>query len=779
MPISAANTVIILILPFILALLAPFLFRWIGRAGGYLLLLAPIASFAWLLASVEMIAQGEVLTGAVQWIPSLNVALSWRLDGLSLVFGLLVSGIGAFIILYASAYLAGHKHLGRFMAYLMLFMGAMQGLVLADGFLTLFFVWELTSIASFLLIGFDHERSAARRAALQALIVTALGGLALLAGLLLIAQQTGAASMSELLAMGETLRNAPLYSAILVLILLAAFTKSAQFPFHFWLPNAMEAPTPVSAYLHSATMVKAGVYLLMRLNPVMGDTVLWELALPLFGTVTLIVAAVLALRQSDLKLMLAYTTLGSLGLLVLLVGVGTEAAILAACAYLVAHALFKGALFMVVGAIDVQAGTRDVRRLSGLGRDMRLTFLAALLAGLSMAGIPLLIGFAAKELIYEALIGDRFAPLIRLLLVICGNAAMVVVAVAVGLKPFIGARAESLKAKGKLTPGLILGPLVLGLAGLAAGLMTGVTASNFISPMAGAISGTQTAHDFSSLPHLNLAFALSLLTLALGAGLFWKMAFVRERIDAARHALGWGPDKGFDQLLRGTVRFATKLTRVTQNGQLDTYLMIAFGAVAIALLVPMFIFGELPAMPSKPDLQLHEIAFALILLAGLIGVLRSHNRLTGIVLLGVQGFAIAALFLMMGAPDLAFTQFMIETLSMVILALVMTRIRLLPDDRRNRFQRLRDGAIAIACGAGFGLLILKVTQGAFNGSLTEFFNAHSKLLAHGANVVNVIIVDFRGFDTLGEIAVVSITGLAIVALLRLRPNRRVKQGDAA
>ncbi len=289
------------------------------------------------------------MAGGLDWIPSLSVRFSWYLDGLSLTFALLISGIGTLIVLYSGGYLKGHDHQGRFFSFILMFMGAMQGLVVSDSFLMLFVFWELTSITSFLLIGFDHGREAARRAALQALIVTGLGGLSLLAGLLLIWSVTGVGSLSALLVSGDTMRESPLYLAALMLVLGGAFTKSAQFPFHFWLPNAMEAPTPVSAYLHSATMVKAGVYLVMRLNPVLGGTPEWETILPLFGAATLVVGTVLAIRQTDLKLMLAYTTVGSLGLLVMLTGFGSDKAIEAAVLYLVAHSMFKGALFMVAG----------------------------------------------------------------------------------------------------------------------------------------------------------------------------------------------------------------------------------------------------------------------------------------------------------------------------------------------------------------------------------------------------------------------------------------------
>jgi len=763
-----AALLIALALPFLGAAVAPFLLRKMGSQAAWLLALIPAFAFATFASHVGVVSGGTTIVGGIDWIPSLGVRLSWFLDGLSLAFALLISGIGVLIVLYAGGYLAGHSQHGRFMSYLLLFMGAMQGLVVADSFLTLFTFWELTSITSFLLIGFDHHREASRRAALQALLVTGTGGLALLAGLILIGMATTTDALSDLLAGGSGLQTSGLYVPALILILLAAFTKSAQFPFHFWLPNAMEAPTPVSAYLHSATMVKAGVYLLMRLNPVLGETLLWEVILPVFGGATLLVGSVLALRQTDLKLMLAYTTVGSLGLLVMLTGFGNEAAIMGAVLYLIAHALFKGALFMVVGILDHETGTRDARDLGGLRSAMPLTFVAALGAGLSMAGIPLFIGFLAKETIYEALTEGTGAWALAVLVVaILGNAVMVVVALGVGLRPFIGARIETPKPAHEGPALLWLGPIVLALASLTFGLLSGAAYRFLADPMASAVAGVSLENHASPLPHVSLAFGLSLLTLALGALFFFGRSGLYRGIGGALDAFGWGPDRGFDQLIRGLVRLAVRVTGVVQSGRLDIYITVAFVVIAAALFLPMILAGELPDWPAFPSLQLHEWAVLLIAVVGLYAVLRTNNRLTAIVSLGIQGFAVAVLFLLMGAPDLSFTQFMVETLSVVILALVMTRIRLEPTDHRPAVEKLIDGTIAITCGLGFGLLLLKVTQGAFDAALSDFFSANSRVIAHGRNVVNVIIVDFRGFDTLGEIAVVTITGLAILAIIRI------------
>jgi multicomponent Na+:H+ antiporter subunit A len=759
-------------LPFLGALIAPALTRLLGHNAAWPLALIPFAVFLHFLGFNPEVARGEVVTGGYIWVPSYNVSFSWLIDGLSLAFLLLISGIGTLIVLYAGGYLKGHAHQGRFFSFILMFMGSMLGLVASDSFLMLFVFWELTSITSFLLIGFDHAREASRRAALQALIVTGGGGLFLLAGLLLLWNVTDVTQFSLLMSFGAEVRASPFYLSILFLVLGGAFTKSAQFPFHFWLPNAMEAPTPVSAYLHSATMVKAGVYLLMRLNPVMGDTPAWEIILPAFGGLTLLVGAVLAIRQTDLKLMLAYTTVASLGLLVMLTGFGSRHAVAAAALYLVAHSLFKGALFMVAGLIDHETGTRDITKLGGLRRAMPVTFLAALLAALSMAGLPPFLGFLAKEEIYAALAGGNIRAIAFTIAAVIGNGLMFAVAFAVALKPFLGAPAETPKHPHEGPVLLWAGPVLLAVMGIVTGLFSTVTHAMLTAPLASAISGMPETVTISAVPHLGLAFGLSLVTVAFGIVVFLNLARVRTAATALVEDAGWGPDKGFDQAMRGLVRASAAIGRITQPGRMEIYMTATFVVVALALLVPPAVFGEWPRLPVWPaGMPFHELAVMVLAAVGIGAVLRAQNRLTAIVALGIQGFCVALLFLLFGAPDLAFTQFMIETLSVVILALVMTRLRLTPRDHRPLREKIPDAAIAIACGLGFSLYLLKVTQGRFDTALTDFFNLYSKTIAHGANVVNVIIVDFRGTDTLGEIAVVMVTGLAILSLVRIRKGR--------
>lgn len=784
-PDSPAGFYLALAAPFIAAAIAPYAHKVLGHRAAWLLALAPafiVLHFLGYMVPTETVdgvlpsvADGGRYLFTLPWVPSLGIGANFYIDGLAHTFALLISGIGFFIVLYAGGYLKGHEHLGRFFSFILLFMGSMLGVVLADDVIMLFVYWELTSITSFLLIGFNHKAERSRRAAIQALIVTAGGGLALLAGLLLMAAYTGTFSLSEMATMAPLIKGSVLYVPILLLVLGGAFTKSAQFPFHFWLPNAMEAPTPVSAYLHSATMVKAGVYLLMRLNPTLGDTVLWSTILPIFGCVTLLVGAILALRQTDLKLMLAYTTVASLGLLVALTGTSDEAIIKGAALYLVAHALFKAALFMVAGTIDHEAGTRDLTKLGGLRAAMPITAAAALLAALSMGGLPPFIGFLAKEYMYK---GAAYPDLQSILLttsLVLGNAMMFAAGFAVALRPFHGKKKETPKNAHEGPLMLWAGPVTLASLSLIGGLLAATTGDVVIQPLLSAILGEDVSVSLHLWEGFNIAVALSLLTIAIGTTLYLFLDQVRGAIARVLDFIGWGPDKGFDQALAGLVSICYAITRRIQFGRMEGYMTITFALVAVALIVPLTVYGEWPSITELPDLSdatFYELAVVFIALIGIATVLTASNRLTAIVSLGIQGFAVALIFMLFGAPDLSFTQFMVETLSVVILALVMTRMALFKRDHRSFWQSMLDGAIAIACGVGLTGLLLSVLSHPFDSRLSQFFTEHSYPIAQGRNIVNVIIVDYRGLDTLGEIGVVLIAGLAILALVRLKPKTK-------
>ena len=758
---------LIAIAPFLAAALAPLIQRGAGARSGWILALVPALIFLFLLRFIAPVAAGGTIAASLDWVPDHGLGLNFLIDGLSLTFALTISGIGTFILIYSGAYLKGHPHQGRFFAFMLMFTGAMLGLVLADSMIALYAFWELTTVASFLLIGFDHTRQIARRAAIQALVVTGIGGLALITGAIVLQRLTGSWEVSGLAAAGLDVRSHAAYPVVLGLVLLAAFTKSAQVPFHFWLPNAMEAPTPVSAFLHSATMVQGGVYLLARFNPTLGGTALWSTLLVVFGGTTLIWGGVAALRQTDLKQMLAQTTVASLGLLILLIGIGTEAAIVAAVLYFVAHALYKAALFLVTGIIDHETGTRDITALSGLRGSLALTFIVAALAAISMIGLPALLGYLAKEEMYAALLTNAWQPLLVLAVLVVGNALLAGIAIAVVVKPFMGARVPLPKAPHETPFGMLAGPALFAILGLVAGVTTSWVGGAIVAPAASAIAGIGIAdHLGVALDPLDPLFWLSVLTWLLGGLIYWRLDAIRTVLRRGQAAFGWTFDKGFDTLMFGLIRAAGAVTRSWHHGQLELYLFVIFLMFALAVVVPLWSLGGLPSLPGVPELTFYEWGVVLIAIVGIATVVAARTRLFAILALGIQGIAVALLYLLFGAPDLSFTQFMVEILSVVILALVMTRLRLDRQDLRQFEDLVRDGGLALVCGLGVTALLFAVLQGTFDPRLSDFFNANSAPVAHGRNIVNVILVDFRGLDTLGEISVVMTAGIAILALIR-------------
>jgi multicomponent Na+:H+ antiporter subunit A len=769
----------------IAAALAPWVQRWTRPFAGWVLALVPAAIFLGLLSFVEPVMANGAVPVRFAWVPDHGLDLSFWVDGLSLTFALTISGIGALIVLYAGSYLRGHAHLGRFLAFLLAFMGSMLGLVLADNMVALFVFWELTAVTSFLLIGFDHTRQAARRAAIQALVITNIGGMALLLAVIMLRQLSGTWDLSAVRATGEVVRESGLYGAVLVTVFLAAFTKSAQVPFHFWLPNAMEAPTPVSAFLHSATMVQAGVYLLARMSPMLGGTTVWSVVLVGFGGATLLWGGLAALRQTDLKLMLAQTTIASLGLLVLLIGLGTEAAISGMVIYFVAHALYKAGLFMVVGAIDHETGTRDLTALSGMADRMPVTFIAAVLAGFAMIGLPPTLGFFAKEELLLGAFGGQWLATLALLALILGNALLAVVGAVVAIKPFLGIVGPTPKSAHEAPLAMLVGPLALGGLGVLAALLIEQFSDMILVPAASAALAHEVHGHLSwALDFRSPILWLSALTWGLTALIYWRVDAVRAVLRRMHRALNWTADDGFDAVMFGLIRFAGAVTRLLHHGRLEIYLVIVFAMLALVVLVPVVGMGSLGLIGAQgwSGIAPHEGVVLLIGAAGLLAVLVARSRLVAILALGVQGAAVALVFLLFGAPDLVFTQFMVEILSVIILTLVMTRLRLDERDPRPLEDWARDGLIALVCGAAVSLILLVVVSGTLDTSLSDFFAATSVPIAHGANIVNVILVDYRGLDTLGEIAVVMAAAMAVVALLRTRRQPHLvvqgKEGEA-
>jgi multicomponent Na+:H+ antiporter subunit A len=793
---------LVAVAPLVAAVLAPFIHRFAGALSGWILAIVPASIFVFLLGFAQTVTGGGSVAVSLQWIPAYGIDLAFFIDGLSLIFALTISGIGTLIILYSGAYLRGHPHQGRFLGFMLAFMGAMLGLVLADSLLVLFLFWELTSVTSFLLIGFDHARQAARRGAIQALVITNIGGMFLLAGAILVQQLTGTWEMSAVRGMGEVLRGSGLYLLVLICFLGAAFTKSAQFPLHFWLPNAMEAPTPVSAFLHSATMVQAGVYLLARMTPSLGGTDVWTSTLVAFGGVTLIWGALGALKETDLKQILAQTTIASLGLLVLLIGLGSTYAIAGMVVYFVAHAFYKAGLFMVAGAVDHEAGTREITALKGLADKMPVTFIGAALAALSMVGLPLTVGYFAKEEMYLGLMSGEWTAWLVLAVLVAGNAMLAGVALLVMIRPFLGEAVPTPKTPHEAPIAMLAGPIVLGAAGIVAGILPEWLGHDVLAPGAAAILGREVeSHLTLALDATSPLLWLSALTWLLGVLVYRQADLIRTLLRRFSTGLGWTADTVFDAVMFGLIRFSGAVTRFLHHGQLEFYLVVVFAALAVAIFGPLLAWGgfdwivpeaELGDWSQRlrlPGLTIYEWGILGLAVLGLVAVLVAPSRLVAILSLGVQGTAVALIFLLFGAPDLAFTQLMVEILSVVILTFVMTRLRLDQRDHRRFEDWARDGTLAAICGLGVSLLLMLVLNGTLDTRLSDYFTATSVPIAHGHNIVNVILVDYRGFDTLGEIAVVMGAGMAILALLRrqkkpasvqqsVAPKRARKTGKA-
>jgi multicomponent Na+:H+ antiporter subunit A len=749
------------------ALAAPWLYKLARGLAGWILALLPLSIFLYFVSYASQIGAGRIFRASRTWVPSLGVNLSFTLDGLSLLFALLVSGIGALIMIYGGGYLAGHRQLGRFYAYVLMFMASMLGVVLSNNLFGLFVFWELTSISSYLLIGFDHEQEASRSAALQALLVTGGGGLAMLAGLVMLSLAGGSNDISDLVLRGQQVQSHALYLPILLLVLVGAFTKSAQAPFHFWLPSAMEAPTPVSAYLHSATMVKAGVYLLARMSPVLGGTLPWMTIVTVVGAVTMLVGAYLALSHSNIKRILAYTTISSLGTLVMLLGLGTSVAVKAAMVFLLAHALYKGALFMMAGAVYHESGTQDVDEMGGLRRAMPITALVAGLAAISLAGFGPMLSFIGKELLLEAVLeAPQFWVIFTLVAVLAGvvNIAM---ALAVGYKPFFGPLKATPKHAHEAPVSLWLGPGLLALLGILIGVFPGLVSGSLIAPAVQAIYGEQVPVKLSLWHGLTPAFSLSLVVVFVGVAQFWIWPAWRRAATRLGSVLRWGSTWWYYKSLDGLNATARAVTHLLQSGQLHHYVTIIILTTMVLLGYTTLTNGIVLDLQQVSDLRFYEAGLAGLILLAALAAVRSRSRLASVAALGVVGFGVALTFILYGAPDLAMTQLLIETMTVILLVLVLYH---LPGFARlsSRVQRGVDIIIALSAGAMMTFLVLVATSVEQFSPISTYFAENSYRLGHGRNIVNVILVDFRALDTMGEITVLSLAGVGVYALLKLR-----------
>jgi multicomponent Na+:H+ antiporter subunit A len=771
---------ILLVAHAVAAVCAPALVAHWGRRAFYLLAAAPAAVAVWALAHTGDVRDGGAVTERLAWVPSLHLELTFRIDTLAWLMLLVVGGIGALVLIYCAAYFDDAEvGLGRFAGVLLAFAGAMVGLVACDDMLGLYLFWELTTVFSYLLIGHYTTASASRAAATQALVVTTAGGLAMLAGIVLLGQRSGTYRLSEVVAAAP---RGPGMSVAIALILVGALSKSALVPFQFWLPGAMAAPTPVSAYLHAAAMVKAGVYLVARLAPGFATVPVWRPLVLILGGTTMLLGAYRALRQHDLKLLLAYGTVSQLGFLIVLTGAGTRNAALAGVTMLVAHALYKATLFLVVGIIDHSAGTRDLRALSGLGRTMPAVAVVAALALASMAGLPPLLGFVGKEVAYEAFTGERHVGGLGwstavVVVLVAGSALTVAYSARFAWGAF--AAKSGLAPTGIHRPGaaFVAAPAVLAVLCVVGGVAAG-PAESLLRPYLAAFPAPEHPAHLGLWHGLTLPLALSGLTIALGVA----VAAAPARVERAQGRVPRTVDADhvYRLTMRGIDRASMEITGAVQRGSLSVSLALILvvwvvlpgGAVLLGVPWPRVRLWDTPAQP---------VVAALMIVAAVLAA-RSNGRMRAVFLVGVTGYGTAFLFLLHGAPDLALTQVLVETVSLVVFVLVLRRL----PAKFSLAPLAADRILRMVLGGLVGAMVT-VTAIVAGGARTavpasEGMAAEAVRFGGGRNIVNVILVDIRAWDTMGELSVVLVAATGVASLLFLRRRdgelRRVQEAGA-
>ncbi|MFN3473310.1 MAG: monovalent cation/H+ antiporter subunit A [Blastomonas sp.] len=759
----------LVILPFLAALLIAF-GRGRGRALHSGLAAAGSAlGLAIVLAVAGRVIGGEVLAVSAPWVPAIGLDFSLMVDPLGLMFAGLILGIGLLVVIFGHFYLASGEATGRFFASLMLFQGAMLGIVLSGNVLLLLVFWELTSLSSFLLIGFWRDKAEARQGARMALAVTGGGGLVLIAGMVLLGTIAGSFDLMTILQRGDIVRASPLYPVMLILILIGCFTKSAQFPFHFWLPHAMAAPTPVSAYLHSATMVKAGVFLLARLWPVLAGTDLYTVIVTSVGLITMLLGAWVALFKHDLKGILAYSTISQLGLLVMLLGFSLEMAAVAAVLHILNHAAFKAALFMSAGIVDHETGTRDIRRLGGLAKVMPITAVVATIAAAAMAGLPPLGGFISKEMMLDETLHAGLFGLPWLVPVAATVAATLSVAYSLRLAVhlFFGKARDPVPHAKAHDPGIGMwaSPAFLVVLAVLLGLIPMMLAGPLVSSVAGAVIGDSAPPLGLSLWHgVNLALGMSMAAVAVGALLLWRHAGILRRYEAMRHL---DAKAMFDRGMAFSDRQVRRLIVATHTPSLQMMLFATF-AVLVALIAEGATIGGgsfTGARAGQPASAIAVIAWALLIAATAAVLMAQRQRFMVLIYISVIGLIITLAFVHFSAPDLALTQISVEVVTILLLLLALNLLPKMPPLLSSNPQRIRDGLLAVGGGLGVGGAAWAMLTRNPNDPISSFHLANSYSGGGGTNVVNVTLVDFRAFDTLGEIIVLGIAGLAIYALL--------------
>lgn len=772
----------LVLLPFLMAICLPLLYKIAGKHIGWFALPVPVIIFVGYISNLQTIMSGESVSFVMSWVDSLGIDLAFRLDGLSLIFALLISGIGAFVIFYSIFYLSSKERLGHFYTFLMIFLGAMLGVVTCDNLILLYLFWEITSVSSFLLIGFWWEKKKSRDGALKAFLLTVTGGFALLAAFILVGNIAGTFSLSTILADSTVIRESEYFTVILILVLLGAFTKSAQVPFHIWLPTAMEAPTPISCYLHSATMVKAGIFLIARFTPILGGVALWNGTITIVGLASLLFGSFMALRQKDLKGLLAYSTISQLGLIVCLFGIGTEAAIIAGLFHLLNHSMFKGSLFLMTGIVDHEAGTRDMTILRGLGKVMPFTALVAFIGSLSMAGLPPFSGFLSKELFfesaYEAATGLEFlgdAAILIPIIAVIASLFTFVYSISIFGKVFMGKEVGAASdhvheaPKGLLAPALILVSFNIIIA-----LFPSTIANTLVAPAALAVSGVLTDIHISFWHGITPALLMTFVVVGLGAILYANLD--RFKAFIMKYSFNHGSEALYQKSIPTLFGVTGKITNSHMTGSLRQYTIMILIATIFFVSLPLAKYGLFTAVSFDDLAPVGIIEVILIVIAAVAAIVTavSPNRVWAILSLGVVGSVVAVLFVVFGAPDLALTQLLVESATLVLYLLVLKYLppSMEADPRPKQPKKSVTITISVIVGAFIGFLSYFSHSNRLFESISWYYLENSKLLGGGDNVVNVTLVDFRGLDTMGEISVLAIAAMGCLALINLIPKGR-------
>ncbi|MEL0641070.1 monovalent cation/H+ antiporter subunit A [Pseudoalteromonas aliena] len=733
--------------------------------------LAPLIALGITLYHAPAVLAGETIRYSFAWIPSIGLDLSLRLDGLSLLFMFMILGIGLLVILYTRYYLSANDSMAKLYSYLMLFMTAMLGIVMSNNVIQLWLFWELTSISSFLLISFWWHKSEARKGARMALAVTGAGGLALLAGLMLLSDIVGSYDLDVILASKTIIQSHDLYEAALVLVLLGAFTKSAQFPFHFWLPHAMAAPTPVSAYLHSATMVKAGIFLLARFHPALAGTDTWFLLVGLTGLATLLFGAYIALFKHDLKGLLAYSTISHLGLITLLLGLDTELATVAAIFHIINHATFKASLFMAVGIIDHETGTRDMRKLNGMWRYLPYTATLAMVAAAAMAGVPLLNGFLSKEMFFAETLHQQvlgsMSWLIPVLATVAGALAVAYSARFIH-DVFFNGEPIDLPRTPHEPPRYMRVPIeILVVICLLVGMFPHFTIDSILSAASLAVLGKEMpVYELAIWHGFNLPLLMSAMAIAGGLFIYINRKYLFQ-FQASLPPLN--AKKTFERLILSVIAWCQSKVSSIENGSLQRYLVIMLAVVLLCASWPLFEMQQLAgSMPLTPVDVHNAIGAGLLIIGALATVIWHRSRMVSLLMLSIVGLMVSVVFTRFSAPDLALTQLTVEVVTIILLMLALFFLPQHTPKESSSLRVLRDLAIASTLGVVIASICYALLTRPLD-SISDFFIANAKIGGGGTNVVNVILVDFRGFDTLGEITVLGIAALGIFKVLSRIP----------